>query len=155
MMFRTHLIFAFLIGLVFLDFSNINKYLFLILVLISGIIPDIDYPKSKIGRKFWIISKPLNFLFGHRNFLHSLFFVFLICMLIYLFFKEYWIPVFIGYCSHIFLDCLTKRGIFVFYPFKFKIKGFIETGKLFESLLFFILIFLTLIKFINLGVLIF
>jgi len=150
MMFRTHLIFAFLIGLIFLDFSNVNKYLFLILVLISGIIPDIDYPKSKIGRKFFLISKPLNFLFGHRNFLHSLFFVFFICALIYLFFKGYWIPVFLGYCSHIFLDCLTKRGVAIFYPFKFKIRWIIETGKFSENLLFLFLIFLTLIKFINL-----
>jgi len=146
MMFRTHLIFAFLIGLIFLDFSNMGKYLFLFLIVLSGIIPDIDYPKSKIGRKFFLISKPLNFLFGHRNFLHSLFFVVILCFLINLFFNKYWIPVFIGYCSHIFLDCLTKQGIAIFYPFRFKIKGFIETGKFFESLLFFILIFLVIIK---------
>lgn len=145
-MFRTHLIFAFLMGLVFIELNRGNKYLFLFLVLVSGIIPDIDYPRSKVGRRFWLISKPLYFLFGHRRLFHSLFFLIIVNFFVFLFFSEYYRGVFIGYGSHIFLDMMTKQGVMLFYPFKFKISGIVKTGGLFERVLFFVFVFLVIMK---------
>lgn len=150
MMFRTHLVFAFLVGLIFLELSRGNKYLFLAIILISGVIVDIDYPKSKVGRKFFFISKPVNFLFGHRSLFHSLFFVLILSFFVFLIFGDYYKAVFIGYSSHLFLDSFTRQGIMLFYPFKFKVKGVIKTGKLFEGILFFVFIFLSLVKLISL-----
>lgn len=142
MIFRTHLIFAFLIGL-FFDTKS------LIFVLFGSLIPDLDYSRSKIGRKI-IFSKLLNILFGHRNFFHSLLFGFILSFFVFLIFNKYWVFILIGYLSHLFLDCLTKEGVMLFYPFEFKIKGIIKTNGIVENILFIVFIFLIIIKFLYL-----
>ena len=46
--------------------------------LVSGVVallPDLDEPKSKFGKTFFFISLPVNKMFGHRTFTHSLLFV--------------------------------------------------------------------------------
>ena len=143
MIFRTHLAFAFFIGL-FFDFKS------LIVILIGSLIPDLDTSNSKIGRKF-IFSRLLNFLFGHRRFFHSLFFGAILSFFVFLVFGKYYFMIFIGFFSHLFLDCLTKDGVMLFYPFEFKVKGFIKTNGIIENSIFLILIFLIIIKLINLG----
>jgi inner membrane protein len=40
----------------------------------GSLLPDICHGGSKIGRKFPILSKVINVLFGHRTFTHSLLF---------------------------------------------------------------------------------
>ena len=140
MMFRTHLAFAFLIGLIFLNFFSLefNKYLFLFIVLIASVIPDIDLSGSKIGRRIKPLSNIFNFLFGHRGFLHSLLFI-LILFLIFVFVKNevFGLALFLGFFSHLALDSLSKEGIRFFYPLKFKINGFIKTNRIMENMLFF------------------
>tara|TARA_Y100000310_G_C20669969_1_gene809697 strand:+ start:1518 stop:1976 length:459 start_codon:yes stop_codon:yes gene_type:complete len=145
MMFRTHLVFALLCGLLFLGNFSGNKYLFLIIVLASGALPDIDHPKSKLGKKFWFLSKPFNFLFGHRKLFHSVFVAVGLSFIIWKFFGEYWLPVFIGYVSHILVDGLTLNGINFIYPInQLRLQGFIETGKTLESWLFWVIVLLDL-----------
>src|SRR3989344_9343517 len=104
MMFRTHLAFAFLIGLIFLNFFSLefNKYLFLFIVLISSVIPDIDLSGSKIGRRIKPLSNIFNFLFGHRGFLHSLMFA-LLLFFAFIFFGRSVIVLglFLGCLSHL------------------------------------------------------
>ena len=82
MIFRTHLAFAFFIGL-FFDFKS------LIVILIGSLIPDLDTSNSKIGRKV-IFSKLLNILFGHRKFFHSLFFGAILSFFVFLVFGKYY-----------------------------------------------------------------
>ncbi len=151
MMFRTHLVFSLLVGLIVFGFFDLNKYLFVLFVLIAGVIPDVDHPKSKIGRKFFL--KPISFLFGHRGFFHSLFFVVILCCVVWFFFDKWWIPFAIGYVSHLFIDCFTKAGINIIYPFKqLRLSGFIRTGGWIEVLLFYVLVgcnVLIIIKNIN------
>ena len=137
MIFRTHLAFAFLIGL-FFDFKS------LIFILIGSLIPDLDVSNSKISRKV-IFSKLFNILFGHRKFFHSLLFGVIISFFVFLFTNQY-LMVFIGFFSHLLLDCFTKDGVMVFYPFEFKFKGFIKTNGIVEKILFIVLIFLIIIK---------
>lgn len=38
---------------------------------IAAIVPDIDEPRSKIGRPLFFVSVPLNQMFGHRTLTHS------------------------------------------------------------------------------------
>jgi len=142
MIFRTHLAFAFLIGL-FFDLKS------LIFILIGSLIPDLDTSNSKIGRKV-IFSKLLNILFGHRKFFHSLFFGAILSFFVFLVFGKYYFMFFIGFCSHLLLDCLTKDGVMLFYPFEFKLKGFIKTNGIIENIVFMIIIFLIIIKFLYL-----
>lgn len=140
MMFKTHLAFAFLIGLMFLNFFSFefNKYLFLFIVLISSAIPDIDLSGSKIGRKAAIFSMIINFFFGHRGFIHSLLFV-LILFFAFIFLKLEIIgmSLFLGFFSHLFLDSLSKEGIMFFYPLKFKVNGFVKTNGIMENIMLF------------------
>lgn len=148
-MFKTHLIFSFLIALLIFNYFNLNPILFVIFVLIGNLIPDIDHSKSKIGRKVWPISLIINFIFGHRGLFHSLFFAVIISLLIKIIINDYAIPFFIGFLSHLFIDALTKQGVSFLYPFKFlKIKGFIRTNSFLEKILFLIILIFIIIRII-------
>jgi len=149
-MFRTHLIFSFLIGLLIITSFNIqNKIIFIVILLIASIIPDIDSYKSKIGKKIKPLSFLINIFLGHRGIFHSLFLLILISFVIAIVKTEPAIAFFIGYLSHLLLDSLTPEGVMFFYPFsKKRTKGFIRTGSLFENIFFFILIILCYIQFL-------
>ena len=133
-MFKTHLMFSLLISLLIFNYFNLNPYLFILILILAGSLPDIDHAKSKIGRKFFPISWFVNLFFGHRKLIHSIFFASVLSLIIKLSFGNYWIPFYIGYLRHLFLDCLTKQGLHIFYPSNFKLKGFIKTNGLFERL---------------------
>lgn len=142
-MFKTHLLFALFISFLIYNYFNLNPILFILILVFSATLPDIDHAKSWIGRKLKPLSLIINFIFGHRKFIHSLFFVLSISFLIKIFYGNYYIPFLIGYISHLILDILTKNGIYLFYPFKLKIHGFIKTNGIIEKLF---LVFLGLVN---------
>ena len=150
MLFKTHLAFGFLAGLLALNiFNPANVILFFTLVLIGSILPDIDHPKSKIGRKIKIIG----FLFEHRGFFHSLLFLIFLYIFSVLLFKNnsFILPLFIGYSSHLFIDSFNHLGIMPLHPLsRFRIKGFVKTGALAETMLFFGLVAIDIWKLLNL-----
>lgn len=141
-MFRTHLIFSFLIGLLIINSFNIqSKIIFIIIMLIASALPDIDSYRSKIGKKIKPISFLINLFFRHRGIFHSPFILMLISLVIALINHEIAAAFFIGYLSHLILDSLTPGGVMFFYPFsKKRTKGFIRTGSLFENILFILLL---------------
>jgi len=131
MLLRTHLAISLFFILVCLS-SVSSKLIFILFVLIGTIIPDIDSKKS-FGGNFKIL-RPIQLLFTHRGFFHSLLF-----MVLVLIFLKYVFPVgmfgfFVGFLSHIIADIFTIEGIRVFYPFNFKFFGFVKTGELSETL---------------------
>ncbi len=129
-MFKTHLFFALFISFLFLNYFNLNY--FILVLVFSAVFPDIDHGKSWIGRKVKPLSFIINFIFGHRKFIHSLFFALILSFILKIFFNNYYIPFLIGFLSHLVLDILTKQGVYLFYPFKFRIHGFIKTNGIFE-----------------------
>ncbi len=133
MLFRSHIAFSFLVGLIFINILNpSNQILFIILVLFGSALPDIDQPKSKIGKKFKIIA----FLFKHRGIFHSVFMALIISFGFYLF-TGYFSAFLLGYLSHLIADALTVTGIAFLYPFSNKrVRGFIKTGSIMENLVF-------------------
>lgn len=138
MMFYTHLAFSFLIGLLATSLLNIKqKILFIFLVCLFGILPDIDSYKSKIGKKIPIISFIINIIFKHRGVFHSIFIPILL-FFAFAFLGYYYIglAILLGYLSHVFLDTLTPSGIRLLWPFGFRIKGFIKTNSFLEKILF-------------------
>ncbi len=140
-MFRTHVVFSFLLGLLFLKFFHLSNFLlFLLIVLVASGLPDLDTGKSVISRKTRLVSWIFR-IFRHRGIMHSLFFT-LLLFLVFLFFsqKEIALGILVGYGSHLFLDSLTKEGIQLFYPFSFRLKGFLKTNGLFEKVLFYVLL---------------
>ncbi|VEB43121.1 Inner membrane protein ydjM [Chromobacterium violaceum] len=40
--------------------------------LAGSLLPDIDHPKSWLGRRIPFLSRPISYLFGHRGITHSL-----------------------------------------------------------------------------------
>ena len=139
-MYRTHLIFGILMGLVFLDSFNIpSPWLFMFVVMIGSSFPDIDLHKSKIGGLMKPISKIINMFFGHRGMIHSLFMAFVMYFLFWMFFDlNYAAAIFIGYSSHLFLDAFTPKGISPFWPLKTKLNGIIKSEGILEIGLFFL-----------------
>ena len=128
-----------------------NVYLFVIILAFTALLPDIDNPRSKVGRKVKLFSKVFNFLFGHRTLTHSIFFMGVISLIIWKLFDGYYIPFVIGYGSHLVLDSVTKQGVNFIYPIKqFRISGFIKTGGLFERVFFWLLVFLVVVVFVRL-----
>ncbi|SHI90671.1 inner membrane protein [Clostridium cavendishii DSM 21758] len=94
---------------------------------IGSLIPDLDHPKSVVGKRFKPVSKGINKAFGHRGITHSpiaLIFYTLLMLRLTSTYNQYYEIVLhyiaigsaIGYLSHLFLDMLTLGGIPLFYP---------------------------------------
>jgi len=127
MMFKTHLAFGFLVGLLGIKYLNPgNQILFMLLCMFGAALPDIDHPRSKIGRKVKVVAM----LFEHRGFWHSLFvLVPLSFVLLYFVSRINAYAVLLGYVSHLAIDCLTYEGIMPLHPLsRFRIKGIMKTG---------------------------
>ena len=145
-MYYTHFAFGLLTALLFLDFFNIqNKLLFVLIVMFFSITPDIHDTKSRIGKQNKIMSKIINFIFGHRGFFHSIYIRLILFFVFYNINNEIGIAILIGYFSHLFVDGLTKNGIRPFYPLiNRKINGFFRTNSLLEKIFFLIVVLLDL-----------
>lgn len=150
----THLLFAFLLSLFakdFLNLSYLNYAIFLITTLFFSIFPDIDTPRSKLGRRIRPLSNIIKSVFGHRKLFHSLFFIVLLFVFLFLLFdlvnKTIIYAIIVGCLSHLFMDSLTKEGINFLYPFsKLKIEGFINTNSLIEHMVVVALTAMIIIK---------
>ena|SRR3989344_1904925 len=140
MMFKTHLLFSLLIALLIFNYFDLNPYVFVLILVLAGSLPDIDHAKSFIGRRLFIFSWLVNLFFGHRRLIHSIMFASILSLTIKLSFGSYWVPFYIGYLSHLFLDILTKQGLYIFYPSSFRLGGFIKTNGLIEKLFLMVLI---------------
>lgn len=141
--------FALLISLLGLIFFDVN-YLFILFILIGSLFPDVDSVESYLGRKFRILSGPIEFIFGHRGLFHSIYPVLLFLILFFILKVNLFLALSIGYSLHLILDMFTKEGVVLFnIPFRFKIRGFIKTGRLLEGLLFYGLAVVNLILIYN------
>lgn len=85
---------------------------------IASLLPDIDEPKSIIGKKLPRLSKLIN-KGGHRNFTHTLW-IPLALLILWLFAPSFIQPVimgiFLGYTLHLIEDSFSVRGILWLYP---------------------------------------
>ncbi|MGM0509401.1 MAG: metal-dependent hydrolase [Fusobacteriota bacterium] len=138
----THAIFSILIAVYF---SLTSKWV-LAYMIIGSLLPDIDHPRSFIGRVFFFISNPLQKKFGHRTITHSLLLWVPVMVLGYFFSPLIWFS--LGAMSHIFLDMWNVGGVPILYPLDHRIyvmanRGFrIRSGKKKEFiLLLFFLVF--------------
>lgn len=139
MIFRTHLALGFLIGLLSLSFLDIaNPVIFIVLITIFSSLPDIDHPRSKIGRKFFFFSAPISLIFKHRGFFHSIFPP-IILFSIFTYFKISFLAfaIAIGYIAHLIGDAMTKEGINFLHPLStLRIQGPLTTGGKLEVIIF-------------------
>ena len=133
MLLRTHLAFAIFMILLFLNFVS-NKLVFIIMVLVATIIPDLDTNRSHYGRN--PVFAPLQAITSHRGFIHSFTTAFVLAAI-----TAIWWPIasfgfFIGYSIHLIMDSFTREGIQPFWPFKWVSNGPVRTGGKIEEILF-------------------
>lgn len=88
--------------------------------IIGSLLPDIDSPRSSLGRLVPFISVPIERRWGHRTVTHCLLAVAVLAVVLspLLFFQgTMYAALLIGYASHLIpADCATKSGCPLFYP---------------------------------------
>ena len=151
MLSKTHLLAAVVVGLFILEFFTIpNPIIFFAIFCFASILPDIDSPHSKIGRKAGIISNLLNLMFGHRGFLHSIWVPLgLLGIGWYYNYLTLGIAAMSGYILHLIVDAMTIGGVRFFGPFGRKTRGFFKTGGIVEFGIFWLLLALLFWKIKN------
>lgn len=91
-------------------------------VLLGAVLPDIDHPSSWIGRRLWLVSRPLAALVGHRGVTHSAVAVVAGLAILRLAGGHGWVtPLVIGYLSHLAADLVTVGGIPLLWPVRRRI----------------------------------
>ncbi|WP_419961253.1 metal-dependent hydrolase [Psychrobacillus sp. BM2] len=144
---NTHIIGGLAASLAFAQVTDYEPILVVGAGVVGALIPDICHGGSKIGRKFKVLSKVINTLFGHRSFTHSLLFLVLIAILLTSFIDNESIVtgILVGMASHYILDMATKNGIKLLYPLKITVRFPIttRTGGTVEYLVFAVLSLLT------------
>ncbi|QFF98078.1 metal-dependent hydrolase [Psychrobacillus glaciei] len=137
---NTHIVGGIAASLAFAQITNYNPVILVGAGIIGALIPDICHGGSTIGRKFPIVSRLVNGIFGHRSFTHSLVFLLLMGALLHSFLTNESITagILIGMSSHFILDMATKNGIKLLFPLKVTVRFPLttRTGGAVENLVF-------------------
>lgn len=149
MLFRTHIVFAVFVYFLLNLFLDMPWWIFVPIVLGAAVV-DIDEKNSKVGNK-WVF-RPLQWLTRHRGMFHSLVFCVLISLVVGMVNLWAGFGFFVGYFSHLLIDCFTVGGVALFWPFKFRVRGFIKSGSWVEDVVF-VLLLLAVLFFILRAVL--
>ena len=138
MLFATHILMG-IVAFLALKFVFNSEQIIVtfLLVILGSVLPDIDEPHSKISKASGPLGTVLAFFFKHRGILHSIFVYCLLWGVVWYFWSfAYGLALFVGYCSHILMDSLTKGGIRPFLPFSgVVVRGPIRVGTLGERVL--------------------
>ncbi len=108
----------------FWDLNIISNSWYIIASIFFTLLPDIDHPKSLLGKIFFPISKYLDRNYGHRTITHGLLCFITIIFATFIIEKllvkssRYTTIAFFSYFSHLLFDMMTVQGIPLFYPFK-------------------------------------
>ena len=111
---NTHIIITIVLFIMFKEYIPIEGSLIVALLLLAfgSLLPDIDHPKSKLGRYF-----PLGRFMKHRAwYTHSIIGAFLLPLPFLLIGKSYYIIVALGCLSHVMADTLTPGGTKILFP---------------------------------------
>lgn len=118
----THMTFSFfftLLGVTMLGYTmnmSIPAYLFGFL---GAVLPDIDTPRSIIGRIFKPVSSVIERKYGHRTVTHSILgwgIASVVALPLLFWHKEYYLFFSLSYFSHLILDMFNQQGITLFWP---------------------------------------
>ncbi|MDD2712666.1 MAG: metal-dependent hydrolase [Simplicispira sp.] len=150
MMVSTHLVTGFFAGsglVSFLHLNGLGAALLLMGATAGALLPDIDHPKSWLGRRIPFVSVPIASVFGHRGITHSLLAVVGLALSLryglaqWHLVDTHWgliaMGVAAGYLSHILGDFATHGGVPLLWPLKrhFSMPLTFLTGGIFERLL--------------------
>ena len=101
---------------------------------VISLIPDIDHPGSKVGRKAPVFSVVLRIFFGHRGVLHSLAGVVVFGLAAALAGGQgLGVAVVAGYLAHLLGDILTPYGVPLLWPLPWRVRiPVVKTGGMLE-----------------------
>ena len=142
MLAKTHIAIGFFAMIFFLPHVA-NKLVFIPVILIASILPDIDSGFSTLGKNG--VFRILQLFTKHRGLLHSLSFCIIVSVLFALYFPVVAFPFFLGYALHLLADAWTVEGIRPFWPLKEISQGKIKVGGVVEQAVFFIFVVLDVI----------
>ena len=135
MLARTHASVALALSLFLADRYSLSIYFILTAVLFS-LLPDLDTPKSFIGRRIWPLSWLIKLIVGHRTLFHAVWLWAITIILVYPLNKAVALGIGVGYITHLLLDSLTRSGVQLFFPLAYRIRGPLKTGRIVEGVLF-------------------
>ena len=146
MMGRTHMAFGLLAGILLFSFFSAKWFIFIPLVVLGSLLPDVDHENSKINRML-PITRWIPVFFKHRGFFHSIFPAIIIFAIFhYTNLDIVGIPLTIGYLSHLASDCLTRLGCNLLHPVSnLRIQGPVMTDGLMELLVLGLVLFLDIL----------
>lgn len=133
MLFKTHVVLTLFSVLFLLDHVQ-YKFVFVVVALIAGILPDIDSGFSTLRKQG--LFKTSSFFTRRTGIIHSFTFCTLVSVLLAAYLPIYALPFFLGYSLHLFADCFTTEGIRPFWPLKVESKGPLRVGSSLEQVLF-------------------
>lgn len=120
MKYSTHIIFSLAFTQTTLVGSNFYSLPLLTGAIVGSLLPDIDHPKSYIGRRVPLIPDIVYKFWGHRTVTHSMLAIILIALislpLISFGLYKFWYGLIVGYISHLLIDMLNPQGISLFFP---------------------------------------
>lgn len=124
---KTHASCGILVGALAITYYKTDLFTsvtIVVLAVIASLLPDICHTQSKIGRKIKVLSFFIRLLFGHRTFTHSILFIAIIGLGLYLIHtpQYYFITIITGLISHVILDMLTPKGVKLLYPVPLTVK---------------------------------
>ncbi|MGM5487364.1 MAG: metal-dependent hydrolase [Nanobdellota archaeon] len=130
MRYETHAITALILSFLF-NFTLLQG----VVAILASLLPDIDTAESWLGKRFKPLSWLLRIGLTHRGPIHSILVMGICAAVIFLYAPAFTLPFIVGYASHLILDSLNPKGTTLFWPFRYKLKGFIRNGSIMEYLL--------------------
>lgn len=143
---RTHAFTGLFVGLLLISqvqTTLLDSFLLVLITIFGSLFPDIDSPKSILGR----YVKPIGWIFKHRGILHSVFPLAIIYFVVNYFFGfTYALAFSAGFISHILLDVVTREGVHIF-PLGIHIRGPVRVGGFLEYIFLFMQLFFIVVLF--------
>ncbi|WP_175615811.1 metal-dependent hydrolase [Piscibacillus halophilus] len=148
MRYKTHIVSSLTLGVgLSIIFNYPFHFAYVIGISFGSLLPDIDEPKSYIGRRSFGIAKYVNDKYGHRGITHSLFAWVFISLIYVIYPSPLSLGISLGYLFHLLGDLFSIRSIPFLAPFSthyFKLPFTYRTGSITEDILLYIFIFLLL-----------
>ncbi len=142
MIWKTHLAIGLAIALYFSNHVN-KPLIFVPVVLLSSLFPDIDSRFSYIGKR--TLFRPVQAVSSHRGIIHSYTICIALSLSMAFIYPVLALPFFLGYSFHLFADSFTSQGIRPFWPLRAVSKGAITTGGKIEKAIFYTFVLMDLV----------
>ncbi len=137
---RTHLALALAAGLYFLPHIRTDKTVFLLVVLVSSFLPDLESGFAAPQRNKIFSLKPMSTIFHKNRLMHTYTFLIAISIILIIIYPVITFPFFLGYSFHLFIDSFSPQGIRPFWPAKNRSTGRITPGGRVDKVVFYVLV---------------